>query len=356
VGASANIGTTVFKRLLWLPLNIVLVSLLGFALMRYNISIPAFHIPTPWTSAGVVHIWDEIELRQPIDPLAEMKQNPQISPQALEKERLRLALDKPWYTQYTNWLKSFAKGDLGRNNRGESVIWLLAKAAGNTLMLNVFVILLTWLFGVPLGILTATQRGKWVDIGMGFLTSVALAVPAFILALVLGVKVVETGLLPFGGISSPQAFAWPWYRQAWDVFLHLVLPAAVLAFGGIFAMQRLMRANLLDVLSKEYVHAARARGVHEWIVIFKHAARNALNPLVTILGFEFAALFGGAVLVETVLGFPGIGMEMYQAALSGDANMVMASLVLSSTMLIIGNALADAMLVVLDPRLASAKS
>jgi peptide/nickel transport system permease protein len=187
---------------------------------------------------------------------------------------------------------------------------------------------------------------------MAFLTSVSLSTPAFILALILGVKIVETGLLPYGGIASPQAFEWPWWRQWADFAGHLVLPTVVLAFGGVFSMQRLMRANLLEVLSQTYVFSARSRGVLEWKVVWKHAVRNALNPLVTILGFEFAGLFGGAILVETVLGYPGIGLQMYQAAMAGDANMVMASLVLSSVMLVLGNAVADALLVVLDPRLA----
>lgn len=346
-----QIFNIVAKRLLWLPINLVLVSLLGFFLMRYAFSIGPIDVPAPWTKAGVVRLVEKIELRQPIDPLAEMRQNPQISPQALEKEAKRLALDKPWYIQYQNWLLGFLQGDLGRNNRGESVAWLLAKAAGYTLLLNVCVILVTWILGVPLGILASVQYGKWGDQLLAFLTSVALSLPAFILALLLGVKVVETGILPYGGIASPQSFQWPIEQQVADVALHLILPVSVLAFGGIFSMQRLMRANLLEILSKDYVFTARSRGIQEWQVIWKHAVRNALNPLVTILGFEFASLFGGAVLVETVLGYPGIGLQMYQAAMAGDANMVMASLVLSSIMLVLGNALADVLLVVLDPRI-----
>jgi peptide/nickel transport system permease protein len=246
--------------------------------------------------------------------------------------------------------------DLGKNTRGESVSWLLAKAAGYTLLLNVCVIAVTWILGIPFGIWAAVKRGHFLDKLLAILTSITLSIPAFILALVLGVKVVETGILPYGGFASPQAFGWSWWHQMADVALHLVLPITVLSLGGIFSMQRLMRANLLDVLSQDYIFAMRSRGVKEWLVIWKHAVRNALNPLVTILGFEFAGLFGGAVLVETVLGYPGIGLQMYQAALAGDANMVMASLVLSSIMLVIGNALADALLVVLDPRLASSKS
>jgi peptide/nickel transport system permease protein len=353
---NVQVLTTVFKRLLWLPLNVVLVSMLGFFLMRYSLQIGPIDLPMPFTTSGYVHVLDKIELRQPIDPLAEMRQNPQISPQALAKESKRLALDKPWYIQYKNWLLSFMQGDLGQNTRGESVSWLLAKAAGYTLLLNVCVIAVTWILGIPFGIWAAVKRGHFLDKLMAILTSITLSIPAFILALVLGVKVVETGILPYGGIASPQAFAWSWWHQMADVALHLVLPITVLSLGGIFSMQRLMRANLLDVLSQDYIFAMRSRGVKEWLVIWKHAVRNALNPLVTILGFEFAGLFGGAVLVETVLGYPGIGLQMYQAALAGDANMVMASLVLSSIMLVIGNALADALLVVLDPRLASSKS
>ncbi|XVJ51510.1 MAG: ABC transporter permease [Vampirovibrio sp.] len=347
-----QVVNTLLKRLLWLPLNLFLVSLLGFFLMRYHLQIGPIEVPLPWGKAQTLHILDKIELRQPIDPLAEMRQNPQISPQALAKETERLALDQPWLIQYSHWILGFLHGDLGQNNRGESVAWLLSKAAGYTLLLNLCVLSVTWCVGIPLGIWAAVGRGGFFDQVMAFLTSVSLSTPAFILALVLGVKIVETGLLPYGGIASPQAFEWPWWRQWTDVAGHLVLPTVVLAFGGVFSMQRLMRANLLEVLSQTYVFSARSRGVLEWKVVWKHAVRNALNPLVTILGFEFAGLFGGAILVETVLGYPGIGLQMYQAAMAGDANMVMASLVLSSVMLVLGNAVADALLVVLDPRLA----
>jgi peptide/nickel transport system permease protein len=348
---SMKTPVSVLKRLLWLPINILLVSMLGFFLMRYDIAVGPVSIPTPWRTERVLELVPRIELRQPIDPLAEMKQNPQISPAALESERQRLALDKPWYVQYLHWLRAFLHGDLGRNNRGESVAWLLVLAAGNTLLLNVCVIVITWGMGIPLGVAAAVRKGTPLDGTLALATALSMAMPGFVLALILGVKVVETGILPYGGLRSAQAFAMPWYAQAWDTALHLVLPVTVLSLSGIFGMQRLMRANMLDTLHREYILSAKARGLPRWRIIWKHAVRNALNPLVTLLGFEFATLFGGAVLVETVLGYPGLGMTMYQAALSGDANMVMASLVLSSMMLVLGNALADVLLRILDPRI-----
>jgi peptide/nickel transport system permease protein len=181
-----------------------------------------------------------------------------------------------------------------------------------------------------------------------------MAMPSFVLALALGVLAIKTGWLPFGGLTSPMHAQLSFPAQVWDVALHLALPTLVLTLLSITGVQRQMQANMLDVLGQPYIQTAKAKGLPQSVVLYKHAVRNALNPLLTLLGFELASLLSGAVLVETVLGFPGLGLQTFQASLAGDANMVMASLVLSSLLLVVGNLLADFGLLWLDPRVRSA--
>lgn len=324
--------------------------------MRFHLVLGPVDIPHPLKAGQTIHLLDRLELKQPIDPLAELRQNPQITPEALEKETKRLALDKPWYEQYWQWLVHMSRFDLGKTLKGEEVSWLLLNRAQNTVLLNIVTILVSWSIAIPLGVFAAMLAGSWLDRSITTVASVVLAIPSFLLALGAAFLAVKTGLFPLGGIQSPQAVEWPWYRQWLDIGAHLILPAGTLAIGATASIQRQMRANLLDVLQADYVRVALSRGLPKGQVIVRHALRNALNPLATLLGFEFAALLSGALLVETVLGFPGLGYLTYEAVLQGDTNLVMVTLVLSTFMLILGNVLADLLLQWLDPRVDAASS
>jgi peptide/nickel transport system permease protein len=338
------------KRLLLAVPTVLAVSMLGFLLMRFHVVLGPITLPNPQAGQPAIVLMPKIDLKQPIDPLAELRQNPQISPEALAKEEKRLALDKPMWQQYWQWLTHALRLDFGKTFKGEDVVWLLGNRAKNTVLLNVVVITASWLLAIPLGILGALAAGTWLDRSLTVGASVLLAAPSFLIALGMAVLAVKTGWFPLGGLQSPQASLWPWPQQVGDIALHLVLPAATLTLGGMASLQRQMRANLLDVLQAPYVKNAEARGLPRWRVILRHALRNALNPLITLLGFEFAALLSGALLVETVLGFPGLGFLTYQAVLQGDTNLVMCTLVLSCIMLVLGNLIADSLLQVLDPR------
>jgi peptide/nickel transport system permease protein len=166
----------------------------------------------------------------------------------------------------------------------------------------------------------------------------------------LAVFAVQTGWFPLGGLTSDHFETLPPLAKLADVAWHLSLPVLVLTVGGIASLSRQMRGNLLEVLGAEYVRMARAKGVAETWVVYKHALRNAINPLITMLGYEFAGLLGGSVLVETVLGYPGLGALTYQAVMQTDTNLVMASLLVSASMLVLGNFLADWLLSLVDPR------
>ncbi|MFN8614556.1 MAG: ABC transporter permease [Vampirovibrionales bacterium] len=354
------------RRLLLAVPTVLAVSVIGFTLMRYDIDlgvwpVPRLDHPGQWTT---IH-W---HFKNPIDPLAELKQNPLISPAVIETETKRLGLDQPLPVQYWRWLchvmglpglsgiksnpsEFFAPPNLGKTVNGEDVATQLAIRAGNTLLLNLGVIALTWALAIPLGVYAAVHWRSNADRLMTLLAAIGMAAPGFVVALVIAVICVRTHWLPVGGLKSVGAETWPWWQQIGDTLMHLLLPMGILTVGGLASLQRQMRGNLLDVLQAEYVRTARAKGLPEHLVIYKHAVRTAINPLITLLGYELAGLLSGSLLVEMVLNYPGLGQWTYNAVLQTDTNVVMASLVMSATLLVVGNLLADILLSLADPRI-----
>ena len=286
----------------------------------------------------------------PVDPLGELRMNPSISKQTLEAEKIRLGLDKPVVVQYGLWLKGFVKGDMGICTTGEKVSDKLKERIPNTLLLTITVIFFTWLVGIPLGIVAALNKGKPVDRMLTILSSVGMAIPSFFFALLMLIFAVRTGWFPTGGLTSYNFSSMSEFGKILDIAKHLVLPTLVLFTISLSGLQRQMRSNLLDVMESDYVKYARAKGLSENKVVFKHALRNAINPLVTLLGFEFASLLSGAALTEYVFQYPGLGRLILEAVLKSDINLVMASLMIGTIMLIAGNLLADILVKVVDPR------
>ncbi|MBO5948572.1 ABC transporter permease [bacterium] len=291
----------------------------------------------------------------PIDPIGELRLNPAISQETLDFEIKRLGLDKPVYVQYFYWLKSFVQGDLGVTTSGESVASRLMERVPNTLLLSLVVITFTWAIAIPLGIIAAVNRNKWIDKFMTVFTSVGMAVPSFFLAILLLILAVKSGLFPTGGLTSYNFAQMNIFQKILDVMHHLFLPATVLIVISIAGLQRQMRGNLLEVLGSDYVKFARAKGLSENKVIYKHALRNAINPMITLLGFEFAGLLSGAALTEYVFQYPGLGRLVLEAVLKSDINIVMASLMLGTIMLILGNLFADILLRLTDPTIGDVK-
>lgn len=287
----------------------------------------------------------------PVDPLAELKLNPSVSPATVERERQRLGLDKPIIVQYGKWACSFVQGDLGVTSTGEKVSQKLKERIPNTLLLTSIVILLTWLVGVPLGIIAAVNWKTPFDRILTVLTSIGMAIPSFFFAVLLLIFAVKTGWFPIGGLTSPNFADMSFIGKLWDITHHLILPVIVLFTISLAGLQRQMRANMLDVLDSDYVKFARAKGLSEFSVIYKHALRNALNPMITLLGFEFAGLLSGAALTEYVFQYPGLGRLILEAVMKSDINLVMASLMMGAIMLVLGNLIADILLIITDPRI-----
>lgn len=287
----------------------------------------------------------------PIDPLAELRLNPSISQETLDKEIKRLNLDKPIGIQYLSWAKSFVKGDLGYTSAGEKVSVKLKERIPNTLLLTLVVIFMTWSVGIPLGILSAVYKGSAFDRILTVLSSIGMAIPSFFFAILMLIFAVKTGWFPVGGLTSYDFNDMNFLGKVTDIAKHLVLPTIVLFTISLSGLQRQMRANMLEVLDSDYVKFARAKGLSENKVIFKHALRNAINPMITLLGFEFAGLLSGAALTEYVFQYPGLGRLILEAVMKSDINLVMASLMMGTIMLIVGNLIADILLMITDPRL-----
>ena len=286
----------------------------------------------------------------PVDPLAELRLNPSISQETLDKEMKRLNLDKPIYIQYISWAKSFIKGDLGYTSAGEKVSVKLKERIPNTLLLTVIVIFMTWAVGIPLGILAAVHKETAFDRMLTVISSIGMAIPSFFFAILLLIFAVKTGWFPVGGLTSWNFSEMGFGGKILDISKHLVLPVIVLFTISLSGLQRQMRANMLEVLDSDYVKFARAKGLSEGKVLFKHALRNAINPMITLLGFEFAGLLSGAALTEYVFQYPGLGRLILEAVMKSDINLVMASLMMGTIMLILGNLIADILLMITDPR------
>ena len=287
----------------------------------------------------------------PVDPLAELRLNPSISQETLDKEVKRLNLDKPIYVQYISWAKSFIKWDLGYTSTGEKVSVKLNERIPNTLLLTVVVIFMTWAAGIPLGILAAVKKETAFDRFLTVISSIGMAIPSFFFAILMLIFAVKTGWFPVGGLTSDNFNELGFWGKFTDIARHLILPSIVLFTISLSGLQRQMRANMLEVLDSDYVKFARAKGLSEWRVLFKHALRNAINPMITLLGFEFAGLLSGAALTEYVFQYPGLGRLILEAVMKSDINLVMASLMMGTIMLILGNLIADILLMITDPRL-----
>lgn len=313
----------VAKRLIQTIPLIIIVSLLSFFIIRLS----------------------------PIDPLAELRLNPSISQETLDKEIKRLNLDKPIGIQYISWAKSFLKGDLGYTSSGEKVSTKLKERIPNTLLLTLIVIIMTWSVGVPLGILASIKKETFFDRTLTILSSIGMAIPSFFFAILMLIFAVKTGLFPVGGLTSYNFNEMNFFEKIFDLIRHVALPAIVLFTISLSGLQRQMRANMLEILDSDYIKFARAKGLSENKVIFKHALRNAINPMITLLGFEFAGLLSGAALTEYVFQYPGLGRLILEAVMKSDINLVMASLMMGTMMLIVGNLIADILLMLTDPRL-----
>ena len=290
----------------------------------------------------------------PGDFLTPFRQNPQISAETIADLENRFGLDRPVWIQYFLWLRQvITKFDFGISfayNR--PALDILAERLPNTILLSAASIFMTWAIAIPLGIISAVNQNKFADRFLRLLSYFAQGFPTIITGLfLLFLAQVTSPLFPVGGRTSLYHDDLNWVGQMLDVAWHLILPTLALSITSFAGLQRLMRGQLLDVLRQDYIQPARAKGLSESKVVYVHALRNAVNPLITILGFEFSNLLSGSFIVENYFSWPGLGKLTLEAVQTQDLFLIMASLVLGAVMLIVGNLLADLLLSFVDPRI-----
>ncbi len=280
--------------------------------------------------------------------------NPNLKPEDVEAIKRYLGLDRPLYIQYITWLAGIVHGDFGRSMiDGSLVSSHIFDRLPATLELTVTAILIGVLISIPLGITGALRRGSKIDHALTAMSVGGFAIPAFwlglLLILVFSVQFEAWGLpfLPSGGVMTPGTGG----GDLFDRFVHLIMPATVLSFVYLSIWSRFTRSSMLEVLSQDYVRTARAKGMSERRVVYLHALRNAVIPLVTLVGLELPALVSGALVVEVVFSWPGIGKLLYERALQTDYTTVLGITTFAALLVVGGNLLADVLYAFLDPRI-----
>ncbi len=284
----------------------------------------------------------------------QMAMNPKVGKEARDRLKKFYGLDQPLHVQYLNWIGRLARLDLGRSFSPDNrpVVDKIKEKLPVTIRLNIIALILEFGLAVPIGILAATRRGTILDKGITVFVFVGFAIPTFWFALLLmylfGVKL---NWLPISGLHSMGSEKFGFIRYSWDVVSHLVMPVMVASFGSLAALSRYMRSSMLNVIGQDYIITARAKGLAERVVIYKHALRNALLPLITLLGFSIPGLIGGSVIFEQIFSIPGMGQLFFQSVMSRDYPVVMGILVIGAFLTLIGNLLADICYAYADPRI-----
>jgi len=288
----------------------------------------------------------------PGDYFTKLQLNPEISKDTMEQLRLRFGFDKPLIIQYFKWLSGVIRMDLGNSFVYQIPVSVLIKERlFNTLLLSIVSIIIIWFIAIPLGILCATHRNKWIDIFLSGTSFIGISIPSFFLAFLLLYAASTTGFLPTGGITDAEHSSYTIFGKLSDYIKHLIIPSFVIALANIAGLMRIMRSNMLDEINQPYTILARAKGLSAARTTYKHVLRNAINPLITIFGYQISGILSGAALTEIILSWPGMGKLMLDAILQQDLYLVMANLFISSMLLIVGNLFADVMLAMADPRI-----
>jgi len=283
---------------------------------------------------------------------AQMEFSAKASAEARERLRKLYGADQPVHKQYITWLTKFVTLDFGEAFAdGRKVKDKILERLPITLTINLLSLGLVLLIALPIGIMSATRQYSALDRFTTIFVFAGYSMPSFWLALLLIYLLgVQWGMLPISGIQSLDVTGLTWWGRLMDRAVHLILPVFVSAFGGLAGFSRYMRNNMLEVMRQDYIRTARAKGLSENVVVYKHALRNAVMPVITILGLSLPGIIGGSVIMEQVFGIDGMGRLMYQAVFSRDYNVAMGILVPAAVLTMIGNFLADIGYALADPR------
>jgi peptide/nickel transport system permease protein len=291
----------------------------------------------------------------PGNPLTEqLGLNPKVSAASREMLTKLYGLNKPLLTQYYDWLMRIITLNFGVSFTAnhEPVITEIKRTIGITIIINTLAMFFIFLFSIPIGVMSAVKHDSLFDKITTVLVFIGFAAPSFWVALLLIIFFgIDLHLLPIGGITSTGYNFLPWWGKIANIAKHLIMPVFVAGFGGIAGLSRYLKGNMLEVYRQDYILTARAKGLKERTVIYKHAMKNALIPFITILGLSVPGLIGGSVIIETIFDINGMGRLFYQSVLARDYPTIMGILVIGAVLTLIGNLLADIAYALVDPRL-----
>jgi peptide/nickel transport system permease protein len=326
--------------------------MLPYAIRRVLLSIPLL-VGITFVSFIVIHL-------APGEP-TELQQGDLSAEANAEVRKLlreEFGLDQPLPVQYWRWLTRVVRLDFGKSFApdGRPVMEKIRERLPVTLLLNAIELAIIVALALPLGVASAIRQYSAFDKLTTVFVFVGFATPDFWLALLLMILFgVQLGWLPISGLRSMNWEYLPAWKQPWDLLSHLILPVAVATFGGLAGFSRYMRQSMLEVVRQDYVQTARSKGLAERVVIGKHALRNAVLPLVTILGLSLPGLIGGSVIIETIFAIPGMGQLMVQAVFERDYPVIMGNLVIVAVLTLAANLFADIAYGLVDPRIRVAR-
>jgi len=302
------------------------------------------------TLVGISIISWVIITQAPGSPIA-LTMDPKVSPKIIEQMMKNYDLDKPIYQQYGLWIKKLFTGKLYSFKDGRPVMEKIGERIWNTLLLNAVATLIIFSLAIPLGVFSARRQYSFMDNLGTFGAYLGISIPSFWLAYLLILATVKLFGYPVLGMRSFVTEDFTTMELVMDRLWHLMLPSIILAIGGIAGLSRYTRSSMLEVVRQDYIRTAKAKGLPEETVFYKHALRNALLPIITIFGFLIPDLIGGSIIMESVFAWPGIGRLSYQAVLARDYPVVMTILSISAVLTLIGNFVADLLYAVVDPRI-----
>ena len=280
--------------------------------------------------------------------------NPKVSAQDIERLRAYYGLDKPLYEQYLNWLNRLVVLDFGKSFSadGRDVIDKISERIPVTLWINILAMLLIIAIAIPIGIISAVKRDSWLDKCMTVFVFIGFAIPSFWLGLLLMIGLgVNMSWLPISGLHDYNWQQMGFWQQQIDLLSHLILPIFVSAIGGLAGMSRFMRSGMLEVIRSDYITTARAMGVPEQSIRYRLALKNAMLPIITLLGLSIPGLIGGSVIVEQLFSLPGMGLLFFEAVMSRDYPLVMGITVIGAVLTLLGNLIADISYAWAEPRI-----
>lgn len=302
------------------------------------------------TLVGISIISWIIITQAPGSPIA-LTMDPKVSPKIIEQMEKNYDLDKPVYQQYFLWIKKLLTGKLYSFKDGRPVMEKIGERIWNTLLLNLVATIIIFSLAIPLGIFSAKRQYTFLDHLGTFGAFLGLSIPGFWLAYLIILGTVELFGYPVLGMRSFVTEGFGMTEIVLDRIWHLMLPALIMAIHGIAGLSRYTRSSMLEVIRQDYIRTAKAKGVPEETVYYKHGLKNALLPIITLFGFLIPGLIGGSIIMESVFAWPGIGRLAYQAVLARDYPVVMTILTISAVLTLIGNFIADILYGIADPRI-----